>query len=78
MCNKIAIHYYNPHAIFRNVNLVQNMVEMLDKHVTHLGDIVEEKSTELQEGKKQTEILLKRILPRYMHSEVILCIKFQN
>ena len=47
----------------RKMNIVDHMFKMLEKYSTDLEDIVRERTLELEEEKKKTEVLLTRMLP---------------
>ena len=48
----------------RHVNILDNMVQMLEKYATNLEDLVQSRTVELVEEKKKTDALLYRMLPR--------------
>ena len=48
----------------RNINVIDNMIKMMEKHAEHLEDLVAERTVELGEEKKKVELLLYSILPR--------------
>ena len=43
---------------------MDNMIAMMEKYSNHLEEIVAERTTQLDEEKKKTEILLYRMLPK--------------
>lgn len=49
---------------FRDINIMDNMIAMMEKYTDHLEEIVSERTKELQEEKKKTDELLFRMLPR--------------
>lgn len=49
---------------FRDINIMDNMIAMMEKYMDHLEEIVSERTKELQEEKKKTDELLFRMLPR--------------
>ena len=48
----------------RNVNIVDNMIQKLEKYASNLEDIVQQRTSELVEEKRKTDMLLYRMLPR--------------
>ena len=46
------------------MNILDNMVQMLEKYATNLEDLVQSRTVELVEEKKKTDALLYRMLPR--------------
>ena len=46
------------------MNILDNMVQMLEKYATNLEDLVQSRTVELVEEKKKTDSLLYRMLPR--------------
>jgi len=57
---------YNIFAVvsLRSINIVDNMLEKLEKHTKYLEKIVDEKNDELAQEKKNLEKLLYNILPK--------------
>lgn len=47
----------------RKLNIVDSMFRMLEKYSNDLEDIVKERTMELEEEKKKTDLLLFRMLP---------------
>lgn len=43
---------------------MDHMITMMEKYQTHLEELVDERTEELKEEKKRTEILLHRMLPK--------------
>jgi hypothetical protein len=50
--------------MFRKMNIVDTMFRMLEKYSTDLEDLVKDRTLQLEEEKKKTELLLYRMLPR--------------
>lgn len=48
----------------RDVNLVDTLIKRLEEYASNLEDVVEERTLELIEEKKKSEMLLYQILPR--------------
>ena len=48
----------------RKVNIMDNMVQMLEKYANNLEEIVEHRTMELLDEKKKTDTLLYRMLPQ--------------
>ena len=51
---------------FRNMNVVDNMLKLLERHNVHLEELVSERTRELVEEQKKVETLLHNILPKYV------------
>lgn len=47
---------------------MDHMITMMEKYQTHLEELVDERTEELKEEKKRTEILLHRMLPKFVAS----------
>ncbi|XP_056020479.1 atrial natriuretic peptide receptor 1-like [Ostrea edulis] len=47
-----------------SVNIIDNMINMLEKYANNLEDLVEERTVALNEEKDKTDILLYRMLPK--------------
>ena len=50
---------------FRDFNIMDTMITMMEKYTDHLEDIVAERTSELAAEKAKTDELLYRMLPRY-------------
>ena len=50
--------------IFRQTNIVDQMIHMLERHSAHLEELVQDRTKQLAEEQKKTEELLGRMLPR--------------
>ena len=48
----------------KSVNVIDNMINLLEKHAEKMEDLVAERTEELQAEKKKVENLLYNILPR--------------
>lgn len=44
---------------------MDHMITMMEKYQTHLEELVDERTEELNEEKKRTETLLHRMLPKF-------------
>ena len=67
---------YDCHAFAREINIMDNMINMMEKYTNHLEDIVADRTKELQEEKAKTDELLYRMLPRLSNSPVLSVIIF--
>ncbi len=47
------------------MNIMDNMLDMMEKYANNLEEIVEQRTSELVDEKKKTDSLLYRMLPRY-------------
>jgi class 3 adenylate cyclase/ABC-type branched-subunit amino acid transport system substrate-binding protein len=52
-------------------NIVDNMMEMMERYANNLEDTVLERTAQLQEEKKKTEMLLYRMLPTSVASQLL-------
>ena len=48
---------------YRKFNIMDNMIQKLEKYATNLEGIVQTRTAELVEEKKKTDMLLYRMLP---------------
>lgn len=62
-----ALNRINP---YKNSNVIENMVVMMEKYSTQLEEIVAERTEQLQEEKRKTDALLFRMLPRKVAEEL--------
>ena len=49
----------------RDVNIMDNMINLIERHTDNLEELVEDRTKQLLEEKKKTDKLLYKILPRY-------------
>lgn len=52
-----------PYFVKRKTNIVDSMFRMLEKYSNDLEDLVKERTVQLEEEKKKTDLLLFRMLP---------------
>ena len=50
---------------YRHLNIVDIMLKKLESYANNLEEIVEQRTRELVEEKKKTDVLLYRMLPRF-------------
>ena len=53
-------------VFFREFNIMDTMITMMEKYTDHLEDIVAERTSELAAEKAKTDELLYRMLPKYV------------
>lgn len=56
---------FNIFSAFREINIMDNMISMMEKYTDHLEEVVQERTQQLEEEKLKTDALLYRMLPRY-------------
>ena len=54
------------------MNMVDNMINMMEKYTDNLEDLVAERTKQLEEEKVKTDQLLYSMLPRYEHNECLM------
>ena len=52
---------------YRKLNILDNMLMKLEKYATNLEEIVAQRTSDLVEEKKKTDMLLYRMLPEYVN-----------
>lgn len=52
-------------------NIVDNMMEMMEKYANNLEELVDERTSQLQDEQKKTEALLYRMLPKSVAAQLI-------
>ena len=57
-------HHEITSMYLREVNIMDSMLEKLEKYANNLEDIVSQRTKELFDEKKKTDLLLYRMLPR--------------
>lgn len=55
----------------RRTNLVDQMIYMLERHSTHLEELVQERTKQLTDEQKKTDELLSRMLPKFVNKIMI-------
>ena len=50
----------------RKINILDNMIQKLEKYANNLEEIVQQRTSELIDEKKKTDMLLYRMLPPYV------------
>ena len=50
--------------IFRRQNIVDSMLQKLESYATNLEELVEQRTVQLVDEKKKTDLLLYRMLPQ--------------
>lgn len=53
------------HHNHRNFNIMDNMISMMEKYASNLEGLVQQRTGELLDEKKKTDLLLNRMLPPY-------------
>lgn len=53
-------------SCFRNLDIVDNMLQMMEKYTDQLEDLVDERTRQLEIEKAKTEELLYKMLPKYV------------
>ena len=60
-----VIHHTMLYTMFpRSTNIMDNMVRMLERYADNLEEVVAERTEQLEEEKKKTDMLLLRMLPK--------------
>ena len=62
----LVLNYFDFVHLCRKGNLIDNMVDMMEKYTDQLEEMVEERTKQLEEEKKKTDELLYQILPRWV------------
>jgi len=57
----------------RRKDLMDNLLEMMEKHTTNLESVIEERTHELSLEKVRIDRLLYNMMPAYVHSHHITC-----
>ena len=50
--------------MFREINIMDNMISLMEKYTDHLEETVAERTQQLEEEKAKTDALLYRMLPQ--------------
>ena len=62
--NCFAHYFMSCICINRNKNIVEQMIYMLERHSSHLEELVHERTKQLTEEQKKTDELISRMLPK--------------
>jgi len=54
-------------ALYRKFDIVDSMLQKLEKYADNLENIVQQRTAELTDEKLKTDMLLYRMLPAYVH-----------
>jgi hypothetical protein len=52
--------------LYRKVDIVDNMLQKLEKYAENLEELVKQRTSELEDEKLKTDMLLHRMLPQYV------------
>jgi len=55
---------FSMNVFFRNANIVDNMIRMMESYTDQLEHLVDERTTQLAEEKAKTDELLYKMLPK--------------
>ena len=58
-----ALHSYVFYKCDRSANVVDNMIQLMERYSNHLEEMVDEKTVQVAEEKRKSEALLYRMLP---------------
>ena len=58
--DKLQFSYF----VFREINIMDNMISLMEKYTDHLEETVAERTQQLEEEKAKTDALLYRMLPQ--------------
>jgi hypothetical protein len=67
LCSAVIINF-----VFRKVDLVDAMLQRLEKYADDLESLVQQRTADLEDEKLKTEKLLYRMLPRWVFSQVLI------
>lgn len=59
-----VLTYFMDLSHFRNLDIVDNMLQMMEKYTDQLEDLVDERTRQLEIEKAKTEELLYKMLPK--------------
>lgn len=58
------IIYYMESLVFRNTDIVDSMLQMMEKYTDQLEELVDQRTRQLEIEKAKTEELLYKMLPK--------------
>lgn len=58
------IIYFMESLVFRNTDIVDNMLQMMEKYTDQLEELVDQRTRQLEIEKAKTEELLYKMLPK--------------
>jgi len=62
--NNYPAKVFSLHAFYRNANIVDNMIRMMENYTDQLEHLVDERTMQLADEKAKTDELLYKMLPK--------------